>query len=645
MESSQVAVFFDFENVAITAEEVYGRFDLGAIMTAAEQWGRCTIRRAYCDWTGFESYQQDLIEHSVELTQLFRYSARHRKNAADIQMVVDALEAAFAHPEIATFVLVTGDSDFSAVARKLRAYGKIVVGMGLRQSTSEVLVKACDHFVLYDTLIEPDTRTAAHRLERARLLLLGAMRTLLPQVETDVVNASQLKVMMLKMDAAFNEAELGYRQFRNFLEAQSDLVDLKMEDKVLWVALKPSAELAPYQDEMLTYRVTFSAAGLRLMDPHTRTGILQDLYHLLRDAPATYTLGRAVLQLKAQYDADNVLRSREEVQDVVRLMKYPDVFRDPPQSWQLDHLTLQPGLTAQDFVDHCECAYLMALIEKNITIQPDLLALLIFGTLDQEARVERLADIAQRTYAGKSAGRPVTDCAASDWRADFQAPLLQEVLRDLDAITLEDAASLARATELNDKGLRIRTTDFEQARLYFLRAARMMCELLAANEPGASRSDLAWYLASYCAASAGAYFFRFDYTRAEMYYLAFFVLAKETEPVWDKVQRLVEPLVSFYFTIAANRHQEMLEHPPGRTHPARIAIALYMHHNLNVRQEWLTLAQEMYATNPAIARMVIQRLEVFENTTQIPGARATREAFQAIAAESGEAVQNPGNRG
>lgn len=626
--TSQVALFIDFENVAITAEEVHGRFDLSVIMEAVAQWGRCTIRRAYCDWTAFSTYQQDLIEHSIELTQLFRYSARHRKNAADIQMVVDALEAAFAHPEITTFVLVTGDSDFSAVARKLRAYGKTVVGMGLRQSTSEVLVKACDYFVLYDTLIEPDTRTATHRLERARLLLLGAMRTLLPQVGADVVNASQLKVMMLKMDSAFNEVELGYRQFRDFLEAQSDLIKVKMDEKVLWVALKPSAELEPAQDDMLAYRVSFSAAGLRLMDPYARTGILQDLYRLLVDAPGIYTLERAELQLKAQYDANNVLRSREEVRDVVALVKPTDVFQERPQSWQLDQLTLRTGLSGQEFVDQCESAYLVVLLQKNLDIKPDLLALLIFGTLDQQARVERLADIATHICNNHKEGTPEETPRVNDWRCHFQnIPELRDVLQDLDVITLEDPSSLARAAELNDMGMRVRTTDFERARLHFLKAARMICDLLTANEPGASLSDLQWYLASYCAASAGAYFFRFDYERAKMYYLAFFSLAKESEPVWEKVQRLVEPLVSFYFTIAANSHKEMLEHPPGRTHPARIAVALHTHRNPAVRKEWLALTREMQRINPALVRMVAQRLEVFERTAQIPGTQMTRQTL------------------
>ncbi len=628
----QVAVFIDFENIAITAEQVYGRCELSVIMEAAEQWGRTSIRKAYCDWTGFIQYQQDLIEHSVELTQLFRYSSRHRKNAADIQMVVDALEIAFTHPEIQTFVLITGDSDFSAVARKLRAYGKYVVGIGLRQSTSEVLVKACDHFILYDTLIEPDTRTAAYRLERARQLLMDGMRTLLPQVEGQVVNASALKMMLLKLDPTFNEADLGYRQFRDFIEGQSDLVRVTLDDKTLRVSLREDQSAQIEKEATFEYRLALTNLGLRLMDPHTRTGILQDLYQLLSNAPSAYTLDEAVLQLKARYDAENVLRSREEVQEVAKLIRYADVLEDRPQAWQLDPLTLKPGLPAQLFVDYCESSYLVAFIRNNLPIKPDLCALLLFGTLDQQARVERLASLAQDTcalpgYIGEDVWSTENMCYLQG------VPGLDLVFQDLMSVTLDEAPSLWRASQLNDAGLRIRTTDFEQARTYFLQAARMVWNLLEAGEPGASRMDLEWYLASYCAATGGATFFRFDYDRAAMYYLAFFTLAQETRPAWEKVQRLVQPLLSFYFAIAANAHGELLEFPPGRTHPARIAIALYTHSSAQVRQHWMDQVKELRGINPALLRMVIQRLEVFERTAEIPGARQTRDALKLLLSE------------
>ncbi|MBN1487543.1 MAG: NYN domain-containing protein [Anaerolineae bacterium] len=625
----QVAVYVDFENIALSAEQTYGKCDLNAIMEAAERWGRIAVRKAYCDWTGFSQYQQDLIEHSFELTQLFRFSSRHRKNAADIQMVVDALETAFTHPEIETFVLVTGDSDFSAVARKLRAYGKRVVGIGLRQSTSEVLVKACDHFILYDTLIEPDTRTAVYRLERARQLLVDAMHTLIPQVAGQDVNASALKVMMLKLDPTFNEADMGYQQFRDFVEGQSDLVDVQLEEKTLLVTLRAERRKQLEEEATFEYRVALTNVGLRLMDPHTRSGILRDLHQLLSQAPDIYTLDQAVLQLKAQYDAENVLRTREEVQEVVKLLRYTDVLDPHPQSWQLDPLTLKANIQAQTFVDYCESGYIALFMRKNLPIKPSLLASLLFGTLDQQARVERLAEIAEKICA-ESPQFMAETLGISGTCNLKEEPELDIIFQDLEALDLDEEPTLIRAAELNGAGLRIRTTDFEQARIYFLKAARMICDLLDDGEPGASTMDLEWYLASYCAATAGANFFRFDYNRAATYYLAFFALARETSPAWEKIQRLIQPLLSFYFAIAANEYGEMLAFPPGRTDPARIAVELYMHDNLAVRQHWRHQISELHRVNPAILRMLVQRLWTFEKTAEIEGTRETRNALEML---------------
>jgi uncharacterized protein (TIGR00288 family) len=624
MEEPQTAIFIDFENVAISAEDLYGRCNLGLIMAVAERWGRIVIRRAYCDWTGFAQYQQDLIEHAIELTQLFRYSSRHRKNAADIQMVVDALETAFTHPEIGTFILVTGDSDFSAVARKLRAYGKTVVGIGLRQSTSEVLVKACDHFVLYDALIE-DTRTSVYRLERARQLLLDVVRLILPQVEGNAVNGSQLKMMMLKMDPTFNERDLGYPQFRSFVEAQSDLVRVDVHDQILWVSLKPSAALTATEDALMQYRVSLSTAGLSLSDPHTRADVLLDLYTLLSESPGVYTFDQTIIRLKATYDTENILRSREEVQEVVKLIKHADVLAVQPQSWQLDPLTVKAGLQAQDFVDRSESAYLTVMLLNNLELKPDPLAQLLFGTLDQRARVVHLSALARQAWTAavetaRKAQVPLNEGAC--YLCDIEH--LQPILQALEKVELTGPLSLERAAQLNQEGLQIRMTDFEKAREHFIQAARMVSDLMHAGVQGAGRMELEWYLASYCAASAGQHYFRSEYTQAKAYYLAFFALAKESEAVWEKVQRLVEPLLSFYFIIAAGAYGELLEFRPGRTHPARMAIALYTYPNETVREQWLALAQDLYAINPAALRGVVHRLEILEQTTQVPGARETR---------------------
>lgn len=639
---TQVALFIDFENVAISAEEAFGQCELSVIIEAAKQWGRCVVKRAYGDWTRFDRYSQELLEHAIEAIQMFRYGARRSKNAADIKMVTDILETVFIHPDIDVFVLATGDSDFSAVARKVREYGKLVVGIGLRQATSEVLVNACDHFVLYNNIVEPETRTMAYGMERARQLLLDAMRKLTRQSERGEVLAALLKGAMLKQDPTFSELTLGFPQFKSFLDSQSDLLEMSMRGDrgtELVVTLKPSVAEEPLRDETLQYREALNTAGLRLLDPRTRTEILKDLFRILAEQPGRLTLEEAVLQLKAQYDATNILRSREEVHGVAKLVKYADVLDPRPESLELDPLALRPGLRLQGFVDRCESVYIAVILQKNLAIEPDLLALLLFGTADQRARVEQLTRLAQGSFPEQV--RDLREAPSWEWPAGLkESPRLQIVLQDLENCTLGEEPTVEKAAELNSEGLRIRTTDFERARSYFLRATRMMYELLREGKPGASLIDLEWYLASYCATTAGANFFRYDYSLASEYYLAFFALARETEPVWDKLQKLAQPMLSYYLTIAANESGEILDVSPGRTHPARIAIALQSHPNPKVRERWSQLAGELACVNPALLRTIIQMLETLEKTEEIQGTRETREILADLVRAAGQGLRD-----
>lgn len=629
----QVAVYIDFENIAISAEEAYGRCDLGKVLGEAEKYGRCVIKRAYGDWTRFSRYRQELIEHAVDLTQLFRYGSYSKKNSADIVMAVDTLETALTQHQIATFVLVTGDSDFSAVARKLRGYGKRVVGIGLRDATSEVLVRSCDEFMLYDTLVESEETANTFDAEQGRQLLLTAMRQLNPRFENGLIPASNVKYEMLKLYPDFDEATLGYRQFRHFLDAQQDLVKTSVTDAGYMVSLRPALISKSDIDRTLQYRTALNTAGYRLVERHTRQEILRDLYTLLHENPNSLTFTDAILELKDQYDASNVLRSREEVQDVVKLLKQAAVLSPQPQSWELDTLTLKPDLSLQEFTLQCESVYITILLQKNIDVRWDVLSVLLYGKTDQQDLVEKLRKRAQANLP--ETGVPDATANGYEWPHHLAtSEEIQVVFQDLMNWRLDGEPSLEEAVKLNNQGLRIRTADFEQARVYFLRAAKMMYELLQNRQPGASLMDLEWYLASYCAATAGAHFSRHNYARAVLYYQAFFVLVKETEPVWDKVRKLVPPMLSFYFTIAPNEHNDLLKVSPGRTHPARLSVLLHEHNNERVRARWLEMVRDLIRINSPLLRGIIQRLKFLEEEDGMPGARETRETLKKLIHET-----------
>ncbi|MDP8931977.1 MAG: NYN domain-containing protein, partial [Actinomycetota bacterium] len=153
-DEDRIAVFLDYENLAIGAREDLGgsMFDLGPVADALAERGRVVVRRAYADWSYFDQDRRMLTGHHVELIEIPQRMGAVRKNAADIMLAADAIELSFEREYISTFVLCTGDSDFTPLVNKLRALNKFVIGVGLQASTSALLPAACDEFLFYERL-------------------------------------------------------------------------------------------------------------------------------------------------------------------------------------------------------------------------------------------------------------------------------------------------------------------------------------------------------------------------------------------------------------------------------------------------------------------------------------------------------------
>ncbi|WP_125775746.1 NYN domain-containing protein [Antribacter gilvus] len=161
----RLAVFIDYENLALGAREHLGgmQFDFGPVADALAARGRVVARRAYADWSYFDEDRRMLTRHQVELIEMTQRMGASRKNAADIKMVVDAIEMAFERDYISTFVMCTGDSDFSPLVHKLRELNKRVIGVGVEKSTSRLLPASCDEFLFYDRLEGVDVPDEADR--------------------------------------------------------------------------------------------------------------------------------------------------------------------------------------------------------------------------------------------------------------------------------------------------------------------------------------------------------------------------------------------------------------------------------------------------------------------------------------------------
>ncbi len=619
----QVALYIDFENIAISSEEAYGRCDIERIVRVADSYGRCTIKHAYGDWTRFSRYRQELLEQAIDLTQLFRYGNYTKKNSADIVMAVDVIEAALTNPSLTTFVLVTGDSDFTAVARKLRGYGRRVVGIGLQDATSDLLVRSCDDFVIYDGLMERDERSSTFQLNEARQFVLSALQSLLRGNTSGRVPLAELAAEIAAKHPEMDISKLGFTSLGRLLEAQKEVIFVSQPGEEPLVALRSTYIARSEIDQTLQYRTALSTAGYGLVDRETRQDVLQSLYSLLSNEADTHTLDGAIRRLKEQYDGANLLRSRDDIQEVAQRIKQASVLASQPESWELDTLTLLPELSQSDFVRRCESVYVAALVQRNLEIDEEAVALLLYGRADALEEVKALRELAISAQTEMHGAAPL----ANGHKLPRHLAENQDAriaLQDLVHWRLEEKPSLEEAARLNNDGLEIRTADFEQARVHFLKAAKMMYLLLLDKQPGASLMDMEWYLASYCAATAGAHFARHNYQRAILYYQAFFAIVKETEPVWDRVRKLVPPMLSFYFTIASNEFNDMLKVPPGRTHPARLCVLLNKHRSPQIRRRWLELTQEIVRINPALLRGIIQQLAFLEDEEQLPGSLETR---------------------
>ena len=610
----QIATLIDFENVVIPAEKEHGEFHLTPILDTVAQQGRLIVKRAYGDWSRFNRYQSELTQNAVDLIQLYSTRLGTAKNAADIHIAIDAMEIVFSHSQIDTFALVSGDSDFTALVRKLRSYGKYVVGVGLRSSTSELLVRACDEFVLYENLVGKSSRTMAFDMERARSILVRALQHF--RGSQTEVSSARLKQVMLGLDTTFDEINLGYKSFEDFLQAQSDLLEFVVcGPQSTIVQLRngyeeTSVALGAGAQPLLAnqYRDALMSAGLIIIDPETRSAILQDVFKLLRENPARMPLNQIEDHLKQQYDAENILRSREVVREVIKLVHRSGClqFASGIPTFSAA-VSLLPGVGQQQFADRSEGVYIKALIERNLTLDDKAIAYALYGTVDEAFRVQTIREGLGR---GQEMREFVTGPLPVDPLAELlQAEILSPVLRDIREFELDEQPSLARAADLVNQGMSVRLKDFSLGAELFLKAFVMQKRLIEQGEPGASFDDAKWYMASYCSARAGQYFFSHDYMAAQQYYLAFFAVAQDVEPFYIKVKNLMRPMLSYYFTIAANKYGVLLERSPSQIAPAHIAIILSNHPDFQVVQAWRELTQSLSEVNQGIINLLIEELD------------------------------------
>ena len=236
-DGKSIAVFIDFENLALGFAGRTDKFEMRLVLKRLLEKGKVVAKKAYADWSRFPQYTGALHESAIELIEIPK-RAQTGKNSADIHLCVDAMDLAYSKEHISTFVIVSGDSDFSPLVSKLKELGKHVIGLGMVDSTSNLLRDNCDEFIYYEDLksdgaLEPKLATKVDGPKRKAYQLLLDALTALRREKKDILWSSMIKDTMQRIRPSFNETYFGYRSFSELLEEaqQNGLLALDTDAK------------------------------------------------------------------------------------------------------------------------------------------------------------------------------------------------------------------------------------------------------------------------------------------------------------------------------------------------------------------------------------------------------------------------------
>jgi uncharacterized protein (TIGR00288 family) len=235
---ARIALFMDFENIALGVREAkYKSFEISKVLERIVEKGKIVYKKAYADWEDYGKYKKPFHEAAIELVEVPR-SSYSGKNSADIRMVVDAMDLCTSKDHINVFAIASGDSDFSPLVSKLKENNKYVIGIGVKNSTSDLLIENCDEFIFYEDLVrekaaEPSQqqlRDLPKKQKEAFERILDAVKALLRE-NKEVIWGSMIKQTIKRKHPEFNEEYYGYRSFSHLLEdAQArNLLHLKKD--------------------------------------------------------------------------------------------------------------------------------------------------------------------------------------------------------------------------------------------------------------------------------------------------------------------------------------------------------------------------------------------------------------------------------
>ena len=260
-ETKNMALFCDFENVALGVQEAkYAQFDIRKVLERLLLKGSIVVKKAYCDWERYKDFKAPMHEAAFELIEI-PHVRQSGKNSADIRMVVDALDLCYTKAHVDTFVIISGDSDFSPLVSKLRENNKLVIGVGVKKSTSDLLMANCDEFIYYDDLVreeetkkrtakkrpakpvaakgaqKPESKAPAEEEDRKQEALDLALETVEALVAErgagEPIWGSMVKQALKRRKPGFSESYYGFKSFSDLLEeaGKRKLLALERDEK------------------------------------------------------------------------------------------------------------------------------------------------------------------------------------------------------------------------------------------------------------------------------------------------------------------------------------------------------------------------------------------------------------------------------
>lgn len=652
--SNQIAVFIDFENVALWAEQEFLDLELTPLIEYLQSRGPVVIKRVYGDWSRFARYREDLMNNSVDLVQI--YSVRAGKNRADIRMSLDAFETAITRSQVGTFVIVSGDSDFGPLVNKLREYGRYTLGIGPRDVTHPLLARACDEFVYLEAILDAHDEilpTARMGSQPALDLLEKALRVHLQRGEIPV-QAADLKTTMQLLDPSFNEANFGHGRFQSWLERHADTVTVFQRDLQLYVApadFKPAAagEMQPVQPGgnnghvadvpdtqapvspfesaagkpslRIQYKQIFNRLKMTSVDFSTRRDVLRDIYRELSDRPGERTTDELLEELCSRYEAQGLIRSKTTLRQIWQMG-----FRQRAFDYQGKVASVHvPVRLAEEidseaaFIHRAESGFVYAVVNAGLDIDATELAAILLNDPEQEEYIHSLLDdLAVRGLITGANGRyTLPGQSAIPLQDDpLFAPIIQDIvnmqLPDTLPRTIEKARSLAKTAMLQ------RSQDFAASARSYLCACRLQWDAVEGGEAGATLEDLRWYIASYASVKAGEMSqIHRDYRSSRPYYLAFFALVQEDDPLWSRMRGLINPMLSYYWVNAWRELGMSMGNPStGSASPAEIAVSAATNDNQELCELWFNMTSRLAEVNPGLIRRVVNQIRL--NRTDAP---------------------------